>query len=82
MNKITEMFDMDKIKEMIDNCPPDQVVIICAHWSINQPKYTEEELLNENFEHDWNEFENQIGHSIQISQYDDLVIDVHGIMEM
>ena len=81
MNKMMEMFDMDKIKQEIKNCPEDEVLILCSHWSINKPKYTDKECENETDIWDWYEMEDKMGHYMEINDYDDLIIDVHGIME-
>lgn len=80
MNKVMDMFELETIKILIDKCPADEVVILCPQWPINMPKYTTEELLNEAPQFDLDEFEDKIGHTVLVSQYSDLVIDVHGIM--
>lgn len=77
-NLIANMFDIKKVKEQIANCTKDEVVILCAHWSINGPKYDDD--VNENQDWDWKEFEDQLGHTLQVNDYDDLVVDVHGIL--
>lgn len=41
-NLIANMFDIKKVKELIKKCPKDEVVILCPHWSINGPKYSED----------------------------------------
>jgi len=80
MNKIANMFDIDKVMKQIEECPTDEVVILCPHWSINGPKYTDSEYENEAHTFDWEEFEQRIGYTLQVNDYDDLIIDVHGIM--
>lgn len=80
MNKVLEMFDLEKIKLLIDKCPKDEVVILCPQWPINAPKYTTEEIMNEAPKFDLDEFETKIGHTVLVSEYNDLIADVHGIM--
>lgn len=77
-NLIANMFDIAKVKELIAKCPKDEVVILCAHWSINGPKYDDDS--NENQDWDWNEFEQELGTTLMVNDYDDLIADVHGIM--
>ena len=74
------MFNIDVIKEAITQCPPDEIVILCGHWSINQPKYTNDECMNEAQDWDWYEFEEQIDCTLMVNDYDDLICDPHGIM--
>lgn len=78
MNKITAMFDMEVVKHHIKKCPEGEVVILCGHWSINQPKYDDSEDPEQS-QWDWEEFEELIGHLLMVSDYDDLIADPHGI---
>lgn len=77
-NLIANMFDLKKVNEQIANCPKDEIVILCAHWSINGPKYSDENAEQQDW--DWNELEDQLGYTLQVNDHDDLVIDVHGIL--
>jgi len=61
---------------MIANCPKDEIVIICGHWSINKPKYEDPETE----QCDWDELEQELGHMIMVNDYDDLICDPHGLM--
>lgn len=79
MNKLIEMFDMNKVKEAVKNCPKDEVVIL-ATWPYDKPEYTKEEIAVDQDGEDWHEFEKEIGCPIMISDYNDLVADPHGIM--
>jgi hypothetical protein len=81
MNKLMELFNMDKVKQMIKDCPKDEIVILLPYYSINKPGYTETEFLNSHDQDDWDELEQEIGCSLQINDYDDLICDVHGIIE-
>ena len=81
MNKPREMLNMDKVKEMITNCPENETVILMPHYSINKPKYDDfEESIEASF-FDIEEVEQEIGHPLIITDYDDLVVDPHGILE-
>lgn len=71
------MFNLDKVKQMIANCPNNEVVILCGHWSINKPKYDDVDPETEYW--DFQEFEDEIGEMLFVSDYDDLVADPHGI---
>jgi hypothetical protein len=76
-NLILAMFDLDTIKLLIAKCPSDQVVILCPHWSINKPNY---DRCDPDHEHwDFLEMEDKIGYSLLVSDYDDLIIDVHNL---
>lgn len=77
-NLIANMFDLKIVKEHIKKCPKNEVIILCGNWSINKPKYSDENTDQEDW--DWNEFEDQLGHTLQVNDYDDLVVDVHGIL--
>ncbi len=79
-NKMAEMFNLDVVKKAIANCPKDEIVILCGHWSINGPRYTDDECSNEDQDSDWNELEELIGESLMVNDYDDLICDPHGIM--
>lgn len=78
-NKIAAMFNIAEVKKAIANCPNDEVVILCGHWSINKPKYDD----SEDFEAetwDFDDFEDTLDTTLYVSDYDDLVADPHGIM--
>ena len=57
------------------------VVILCNHWSINKPKYTDEEMENGVDESDWNELEDVLGFVLEVNDYDDLIVDPYGSMD-
>lgn len=78
-NKIAAMFNIDQVKKKIANCAPDEVVILCSHWSINKPKYEEGEDI-EAIDWDFYEFERELNTSLMVSDYDDLIADPYGIM--
>ena len=76
-NLIAEMFDLEKVKQIIEDCPQDEVVILCGNWSVNKPNGYDD---FEDYDWDWSEFEDMIGHSMMVNDYDDLIVDPHGIM--
>lgn len=78
-NKIAAMLNLDgclkaieKAKNNGDNC-----VILCGHWSINKPKYTEDEYNNEAESEDFWEMEQFLTYPLTVSDYDDLIIDLN-----
>ncbi len=79
MNKIEEMFDLDKVKVQIKNCPEGEVIILCGHWSINGPKYQDDDQDPEAEYWDFQEFEDKLETTLMVSDYDDLIADPHGI---
>ena len=81
MNKLREMLDIPKVKEMIANCPENETVILIPHYSINKPKYDDFEQSIESDMFDIEEVEQEIGQVLIITDYDDLVVDPHGILE-
>lgn len=82
MNKILKMLNVERIKKMIADCPPDEIVIICQHWSINQPKYDQPGEDPEAIQWDWDEAEEVIGEILMVNDFDDLICDPHSILEM
>jgi len=78
-NKVLAMFNLNEVKKAIANCPADEVVILCGHWSINQPKYSIDEDP-ESIDWDLNEMEQLLDCCLSINDYDDLVADPHGIL--
>lgn len=79
MNKITAMFDLEHIKSEIAECPNDEIIILCPHWSINKPKYEGEDP--EAADWDLEDFEELLGVPVMVNQYDDLIADPHFIMD-
>jgi hypothetical protein len=80
-NKIAEMFNLEYVKQKIANCPKDEIVILCGHWSINKPRYSEDEdPETENW--DLDELEQELGHLLMVNDYDDLICDPHGLMSL
>lgn len=82
-NRFFDLLDVDAVKEMIAKCAKDEVCIILPHYSINvQMWYNEQDCDPEQCDWDWNDFEEAIGHSMQVNDFDDLIVDVHGIMDV
>lgn len=81
MNKLREMLDIPKVKEMIANCPENETVILIPHYSINKPAYDGFEQSIESDMFDVEEVEQELGHPLIITDYDDLVVDPHGVLE-
>lgn len=79
-NKVISMFNMDEVKKQINNCPPDEIVILCPHWSINGPKYTIDEHIDDMPYWDMYDMEDFLECCIMVNQFDDLIADPHGIM--
>lgn len=77
-NLIAKMFDLDKVKKMIEACPIDEVVILCPNWPINKPKYFDA-LDTDSEQFDLDELEDELNVTISVSDYNDLIADPHGI---
>ena len=71
------MLNIEDIKKMAENCPNDEIVIICSHWSINKPKYSDDDAENEDW--DMDELSEVLENELFVNDYDDLCIDPHGI---
>jgi hypothetical protein len=78
-NKISAMFNIEHIKKIIADCPKDEVVILCNHWSINKPKYSDD-ADPETEDWDFTEFKEELDTTLLVNDYDDLIADPHGIM--
>lgn len=77
MNHFKEMLNIDTCKRLIAKCPDDEIVILCPNYSINiQSKYSDGEQMDWDFE----DFEESIGESLFVNDYDDLCCDPHGVM--
>ena len=74
-NKMAAMFNIDVVKKAIANCPTDEIVILCGHWSINCPKYSDDELNNMEDQSDWDELEEILGQCLFVNDYDDLCVN-------
>lgn len=71
MNYFTALLDIDSIKKEIES--GETYIILLPHYSINiQSKYSD----GEECDNDWNDFEDQIGHTMEVNDYDDLIIDL------
>ncbi len=81
VNRLMKMFDLTIVQNDIKECNPGEVVILCGNWSINKPKYTEEEIQNGVDEADWDELEKVLGFVLEVNDYDDLIVDPFGCMD-
>jgi hypothetical protein len=77
-NLIKAMFNLDVVKANIAKCPKDETVILCAHWSINKPKYPENADI-ESEDWDFQELEKELDTTLLVNDFDDLIADPHGI---
>jgi len=80
-NKLAQLFNLSECKRLIKNCAKDETVILLPHYSINRPKYSDEENLNQSDYWDFCELEQYFNCSLIVSDYDDLIADPHGIYE-
>lgn len=80
-NRLAQMFNLPEVKRRIDECPKDEVVILLPHYSINKPKYTEEEYINQADQYDWEALEEYLDAFMIVSDFDDLIVDPHGITD-
>lgn len=72
-NKLKEILDFDKCKQLVDDAKAkgETCVILCPHYSINvQSKFEDGEQL----QWDLDELEQHIGETVQVSDFDDLVV--------
>lgn len=77
-NLIAKMFNLDIVKEQIAKCPEGEIVILCAHWSINCPKYPDSANPDQS-DCDFSDFESQLDTTLLVNDYDDLIADPHGL---
>lgn len=78
-NKIIAMFDIEKCKKMIAECPFDEVAILYPQWGVSRPEYTDSEIEQDADHSDFEELETALGHALTISDSGDLIADPHGI---
>lgn len=74
-NKLTKILDFDKCKALIEQAIKngEACIIIAPNYYINiQSKYEDEESL----QFDLDELEEYIGHTLQVSDYNDLIVDL------
>lgn len=74
---IFDILDMEGSKKVIEECPEGETVILIPHYSINvQSKYEDGEELQD----DLDAVEAQLGTSVMVNDYDDLIADPHGVL--
>jgi hypothetical protein len=81
-NKLAQMFNLSIVKKEIKNCPKDETIILLPHYSINKPKYNDEENLNQSDYWDFCDLEQYLNCSLLVSDYDDLIADPQGIYNL
>jgi hypothetical protein len=81
-NKLAKMFNLSECKKAIKNCPKDETVILLPNYSINKPKYSDEEYFNGAEDWDFYELEQYLNCSLLVSDYDDLICDPHSLYSM
>lgn len=72
-NKLVEILDFSKCKQLVDNAKnnDESCVILCPHYSINiAMKYEDGEQLS----YDLDELSEYIDAFVEVSDYDDLVV--------
>ncbi len=77
VNKLAAMFNLTIVRDLIKNCPKDETVILLSHYSINKPKYSDNDYESEFW--DFDELSDYLNCSLIVSDYDDLCADPHGI---
>jgi hypothetical protein len=77
-NLIAQMFNISEVKKMIASCAEDEIVILCPHWSINQPQYPDSADIEQR-DWDFSELEQYLDTTLLVNDYDDLIADPHGV---
>lgn len=75
-NRFLELLDIEKCKQLISECPEDEIVILCPHYSINIASFYED---GEQLQWDFDDFDEAIGEQCYVNDYDDLCCNPHGI---
>jgi hypothetical protein len=82
INRFFELFDIEAVKKQIANCPENEVVILLPHYSINAPQSkSDSDEDGDAYYWEWEEFEQKIGCTLSVTDYDDLVADPHGVLD-
>ena len=80
-NRLAQMFDLEAVKKAIKDCPKDEIVILMPHYNINKPEYSKEECADQYDIEDMLDLGDYLGVFLQVSDYDDLICDPHGLMD-
>jgi hypothetical protein len=80
-NKFFAILDIDKCRQIIDRTPSDAIAILCPNYSINiQAEYYRDETIDpEQIDWDFDEFEEKVGHTLFVNDFDDLCADPHNV---
>lgn len=79
-NKLATILDFDVCKKLLNEAieNKDTCVILCPHYSINvQSKFDDGEALG----YDLDELEEYLGETVEVSDFDDLIIDLSYMCE-
>lgn len=87
-NLFLELLDVEKCKQLIKKTNEGEIAILLGHYSINiasvynntpTPDYLIEKGcdLSEQMQWDWDEFEQKLGYQMEVSDYDDLIVNKH-----
>lgn len=71
--KILTLLDFDTCKQIIDRTPKGENAILCPHYSINIASQYED---GEQLDWDLNDLEDMLGHTLTVSDYDDLIVEL------
>lgn len=75
-NLFFDLLDVDACKKAIAETLEDEICILMGHYSINiQSRYDDIEAC----QCDWDDFEEAIGESMYVNDYDDLCVNPHGL---
>lgn len=76
VNYFFEALDIEKCKKIVEETKEGEIGILCSHYSINiQSKYYQDEDLEpEAMDFDFEEFQEELGHWMEVNEYDDLII--------
>lgn len=79
-NKLATILDFDKCRELVEKAKERQAnenVILCPHYSINiSMEYNKPEIDPEQLDWDLDELQDYIGEMIEVSDYDDLIVNL------
>lgn len=74
-NRLKDILDFDLCKKLVEDADAkeEEIVILCPHYSINiAMKYDDGEAL----QFDLDELSDHIGHMVEVSDFDDLIVDL------
>ena len=76
-SRLSTILNFDTCAEIVASCPQDLVAILCPNYSIHvASKYEDGQELA----WDLDELSEILGHCVFVNDYDDLVVDPHGVI--